>query len=573
MESFRELLKFKNSELHTAFLENLKYLENSILPLLSSKGESLNSLPHLKNNENYLNGILSPNEELFNEKLPLFITPYELYSILSSIYLHDIGRITCDKGHGSESKEFIDRLWKELKIPSKELADAIGDICNIHEPKGKVEELNPKVDVLIDKSKLLIKPIGQIEINEINYMPMSSNKMLDNNAGFVRVNELGALLSLVDNMDSTYRRLARLEVLDKDNYTSPLAVFRNCIKGVSYNKESQAIFVTLDLEKTKSINIEFADDINPLFNKISYYASNTGQKPFDKYQTIRKDAEKKLLFCEIVEEKSSVIYPDNFRMEWLLINGVHVNDFWVRLDNFELRDIQKLLSDSKTKCNLEISKVIQIYDNKIFVNLDQYFKTRKLIDEKIKDDYNYILKDFKGFIDPDTNKISIPLELLIPMILGNIRACHFNMERKYKYLSRFGIPLKCWLIYIDEHLYNYLGEETFEPVFSEGYLKHIVKTMWTLSTRVFGQAFFTYEKLASAASEKDLNLIKLAVKRIEIVSRNAKPHLGLTSAINYNTNGWQWEFKEELKTGKCLFYSDEDMNKIIAKLGKPRVIK
>jgi hypothetical protein len=573
MESLRDLLGIKNNELITAFIESLKYLNISIFPLLGSNGESLNSLPHLVNNENYLNGILPPIEDLFDEKFPLFISPYELYSILSAIYLHDIGRISCKEGHGAESKKKIDSLWKELKIPSKELADAIGDICNIHEPIEKGKQMNPKVDVLIDNCKLLIKPSGQIEINEINYMPVSSNKMLDNNAGFVRVNELGALLSLVDNMDSTYRRLARLEVLDKDNYTSSLAIFRDCIKGVSYNKESQAIFVTLNFKKTASINIEKAGDIGPLQNKISEYAKKMGLKTFEDFILDRTDKEKNFLFSEINDSKSVDINPDIYLIEWLLINGVYVNDFWGRLNSFKVKDIRKLFREAKKKSDLEITKIIQIYDNKIFLNLDQYFKNKKQIDQKIKKDYKNIFADFKGFIYQGFNEIRMPQEVIIPMILGNIRACHFNMEQKYKYLSRFGIPLKCWLIYIDEHLYNYLGEETFEPVFSEGFLKHIVKTMWTLSTRVFGQSFFTYEKLASAAGEKDLNLIKLAVKRIEIISRNEKLHLGLTSAINYNTNGWQWEIQEEMNTGKCLFYSNKDLDEIIEKLGKPLVTK
>ena len=121
MDSLRDLLKLKNPELYSAFLETWNFLENNMLPLIALNGESINSLPHLKNNENYLNGILPISEKLFDQNESLFLSPHELYAILSAVALHDIGHINKGKGHGYESNKKIIELWEKLRIPSNEL--------------------------------------------------------------------------------------------------------------------------------------------------------------------------------------------------------------------------------------------------------------------------------------------------------------------------------------------------------------------------------------------------------------------------------------------------------------------
>ena len=97
--------------------------------------------------------------------------------------------------------------------------------------------------------------------------------------------------------------------------------------------------------------------------------------------------------------------------------------------------------------------------------------------------------------------------------------------------------------------------------------------MWDLSTRVFGQSFFTYEMLASAANEKDIKMIKLGVKRLEIISRsgNVLKKDYAISAINYNANGWRWEFIEFINGKEKVFSVTGyyEISEKIERLGKP----
>ena len=109
--------------------------------------------------------------------------------------------------------------------------------------------------------------------------------------------------------------------------------------------------------------------------------------------------------------------------------------------------------------------------------------------------------------------------------------------------------------------------------------------MWELSTRVFGKSFFSYEMLASAAHEVNLKLVKLAVKRLEIISRHEyiKPDNDnqpqkstnlefedkFSSSINYNANGWQWEYSENANNRKCNFYSYNKLKDRIDNLSEP----
>jgi hypothetical protein len=515
METLRDLLKQKNPELYSAFQETWKYLENNFLPIMPlnlDKSESLNSLPHLKNNENYLNSILPISENLFIQERILFLTPYELYAILTSIALHDIGRSQgVGKGHGVRSKKMIKDFWEKLRIPNYELTKAIGDICEIHEPEALKKEKNPIIEVELSEKGINKINLVERELVEKNSFAPYPVQMLDNDAGTIRVNELGALLSLVDNMDATYRRLAPLEVMGKSKYNTDIAIIRNYIKAVAYNSESQAIIVSVE----NQLNLNYRD--------------------LDE-EDIIKDEKKCLLNIYYWFRDFGFFKISGLDEISKIVNGARLSE--IELVNFKGNKKKSLfrMDVPKEKKELLLEFIWQIISG---------VQIRKIA--KFKEDFK------------------ITPVIILAIILGNVRSCHRSLINKYKYLSRLGIPIKTWLIYIDEHLYNYYGQETFEPVLTTNYLERVAQKMWELGTRVFGKSFFTYEMLASAINEKDLTLIKLAVKRLEIISRDndKKP----VSAINYNQLGWQWEFMEE--NNKCIYRSFYDIKEILEKLGNP----
>jgi hypothetical protein len=577
METLRDLLKSKNPELHASFLETWKYLEHNILPLMGPNNESLNSLPHLKNNEEYLNGILPISDKLFDEKESIYLSPQELYVILMAIALHDIGRIkeklegkddkyysekmikdsfekkanpskadffrnlktiynnsefspeniysekvisdcwdhtnehTIDSflilldeklskefekiekhSHGLYSKDFIIKEWEKLRIPSFELAKAIGEICLIHEPEEKKKERHPEIKVEVDKIELNIIDFNGTLDEQVKF-EKKSLQALNNDGGSIRINELGSLLSLVDNMDATFRRLAKLDVLQKASFETSLAIFRDNIEGVYFNKDNQAVIITIGIKFDKEDNEKLINYDNKLFSQGKVKKININDSVKKKIEDYHNQKHGNFFNRKGYYDENLKIENSEFLLytEWAIINGTFLN--------------------AKTK-----------------------------------------------------SKEIIPIELILPMIFGSVRSCNQNLLSKYKYLYRIGIPIKTWLINFEEHLFNYYGEETFEPIFTKEYLKDLAQTMWKLSTRIFGRSFFTYEMLGSALNENDITKVKLGVKRLEIISRNDKNEV---SAINYNANGWNWEFSEE--EDKCNFISNRELEKIIDNLGEP----
>jgi len=569
MSPLAELLKEGNPELYNSFLQLLKHLEQAILPVLGRKGESLNSLPHLRNNENYLCGILPTDKSLFDSNNNLYLTPCELYVLLASVYLHDIGRINSGKGHGSETRKMLDKylLMVELGIPSVELKNAIGKVCEIHEPEEIKKNKNPEIDFYKNEKGLVVKLLDDNKVIEeyrdLNYPPL----MLDNNHGFIRINELGSLLSLVDNMDASYKRLAKLDVLSADNYSQPVSLFRNCIRSVSYNRDSQAIFVAIDLNgefidrNTEKWEIKFKNK-NKKDREIDEEIKKKINRTSNKFESFNKKTENGLL-----KKNNKKIMT----LEWMLINGFFLDNYWIPIckknkvlefyyKKLSIKALEKFSIEERKNKEEEIFK--KDYNRKkIIIDGDEIFINKNNLNDTEIEFKEIIGTQEFAKIKEEIKSIKYPRDIIMSMILGNIRSSHVSMKKKYTHLLRLGVPVKCWLIYNEGHLYNYLGEETFEPVLTKDFLLHTLDTMVKLSTQVFGKSYFTYEMLASAAVERDITLIKLAVKRIAIISKKENK-----AFISFDNKGWRFESlpkRQKIKDRK------EEVNDIINSLSEP----
>ena len=167
-------LKELNHELAESFLRSREIAITEWLPAISLNNTSFNSYPHLRNLYYNLDMLFEMNNHK-NNGFELNLSGLELYSILASILFHDLGRYWDDekKKHGTLTRNEINRNWTYFQIPSTEIKDTIGRICEFHEPENK-KEIEKE---LVTRS---IYPYGK-----------------------VRERELAALLVLVDNMDST----------------------------------------------------------------------------------------------------------------------------------------------------------------------------------------------------------------------------------------------------------------------------------------------------------------------------------------------------------------------------------
>ena len=120
-----EKLKNADLSLYNSYEALKEIVINDYFPKMpvDQNFNSLNSFPHIKNLETYLDQLLNPYPDLFNPKSHVHLTPQELYIILSAIWLHDIGRIRENKKgeekkdkHGTLSKKIIIKNYVHLRI-------------------------------------------------------------------------------------------------------------------------------------------------------------------------------------------------------------------------------------------------------------------------------------------------------------------------------------------------------------------------------------------------------------------------------------------------------------------------
>jgi hypothetical protein len=199
------------------------------------------------------------------------------------------------------------------------------------------------------------------------------------------------------------------------------------------------------------------------------------------------------------------------------------------------------------KLNLEIksqkSKVKILSDKKRFDFLTEIQKTKKT-DLKVKLFYNYLLSETPPdhFIS-DLQKVADtkwPLFVVLPAIVKAVNDCYKNTKEIFEPLARLGIKCKTWLLCYKEHLYNVDGNESFEPIFTSRYLSYVFQCMWRLSQQVFASSWFSYEVLASSVLEEDVNKIKLAVQRIDVLSRQNKSVISINEClIHYDSTKWK----------------------------------
>lgn len=136
---------------------------------------------------------------------------------------------------------------------------------------------------------------------------------------------------------------------------------------------------------------------------------------------------------------------------------------------------------------------------------------------------------------------------LLALIMGNVYENAFALNGIQGYLAENSIYLKSWVIEYDEHLFNNIGQEFFEPIFSRDYLERVIDSMWTLSSSVIFAGNIPYSTLASHVRDPNIKKIKTAVKRISIVSRDKNVIWAGQTNWKWNGNGDEQFNDKELK--------------------------
>jgi HD superfamily phosphodiesterase len=124
MSILSENLKEKNPTLFYEFERVRKMAEGGVLDYQTVYGDTINGLKHVEDVENKL-GLLIPHE--IKEQL----NDFDLYLLLSAVYLHDIGKVKRDyySHHSEISLEIINEHYPMLRIDNEHVATMIAWIA------------------------------------------------------------------------------------------------------------------------------------------------------------------------------------------------------------------------------------------------------------------------------------------------------------------------------------------------------------------------------------------------------------------------------------------------------------
>ncbi|HTX92779.1 MAG TPA: hypothetical protein VMC09_16330, partial [Anaerolineales bacterium] len=177
MNVLRERLKNESPELFQALERSWEIAWNEWLPAMGVNRDSYNSFPHLKNLEAYFDQVITSFETVAVAGSEPFISPTEIYILLSAILFHDIGRVPASgDAHAKESRDIIIKQWNGLGIQSIELARSIAEICGCHDCAPSEWETETK-----SLNNVVIDPYGE-----------------------VRERFLACLLVLIDHLDGAF---------------------------------------------------------------------------------------------------------------------------------------------------------------------------------------------------------------------------------------------------------------------------------------------------------------------------------------------------------------------------------
>lgn len=246
MKTMETELQQQDSELYAMYLRSMEIAKRQWMPNITPNKGSYNSYPHTKGVMRHIDRLL------YEEKCNFSPNCSELYILLCSILMHDIGKgtspLSSDKDripdHAYDSYRIIRDHWMELGIPTKKVAEIVSDICRFHDCPDRSEMNELYTKYYID---------------------------LFNQTEPIRGRFLGALLYLGDHMDTDSSRTVPTFLNDSE----PLEVvgnFRNKIADVRLDRQYKMVREILDISR---IEIRDVAGIHSLQGDLPKYLSNS----------------------------------------------------------------------------------------------------------------------------------------------------------------------------------------------------------------------------------------------------------------------------------------------------------
>ncbi len=240
-KSFSELLKDKNPSLWSTLEEIKKRGMDLWVPMLSIDRGSHSGYPHLRSVEENANRIVPDfMKDSFSDG--------EIFLLLASIFLHDIGRIEGNKDHHISSYKLIISHWSEWGLPDERISEYCALIAFYHgvdEPE--IEQEKPFTGLRKIRTEnppgLRLKKYGSVSL-----FPY----------GTLRIPLLSAILRIADETDSHWKRAIRAFIVEHNSDRSEelLKWFRRFIEDVEFCYEGECILLHIPPVKISGEGVE-----------------------------------------------------------------------------------------------------------------------------------------------------------------------------------------------------------------------------------------------------------------------------------------------------------------------------
>lgn len=493
-----------NPVLYATYKKTEEVAINHWYPGMAQSNGSVNSYPHVQGIINQLGLVI------YHPQCAITLTDVELYLLLTSILLHDIGKVKQKEDHGAGSRDLIRKHWAELKIENEQIQYIIQNICYLHDRKtndfpGAYQRL--PVDEYIDRY------------------------------GKVRPRLLGALLYLGDHMDNSYTRTISEEFTNH---------FRKNVLGVHFQPEQQLITTVIHPEAFLHLP---KDDEKKILYSLDYVQETMGPLGFyfkEKSEEIKEHREEQhtvdleaLLYLMRDTYDNDQCLP-NIRNE-LYVLGMPIKKWMLECEG-QLFLVQKRKDESAIEflSGEMMGQVIAILREKPNSRKDNEKKRRlqpelirvlNSIDFQPNDGGNNLVKAYEAYQKIDKQALN-PVSTLetvetLPHANEALAALQiFDICPQYA-LKKGGDSTRDTLIVPCYH-----AALSVEPLTGFEYCKRVLTAMHDISTTIFAKSFFSYTDICNYMREDPKNAGKVmsAVRRLSYLFQYIEKSKGVTPA-------------------------------------------
>ncbi|MBN1866676.1 hypothetical protein JW916_05245 [Candidatus Sumerlaeota bacterium] len=554
--SLRERLRQAAPDLAADLDLQWRIANDEWLPTIPMSLDSSNGLPHIRNIESHLDETFSSLHKITPSAAVLHMRPIENYLLLASILFHDLGRAdpTARENHAVRTRKYMEQRYTSLGIRNREVAHSLGRICASHDrnscrekgkrEEGKEEDARSQEDR--ELSDVVIDPFGE-----------------------VRQRTIASLLTLGDLMDNSHSR-AVPDYLREDKEV--IGSFRAIIQGVFADPAARLIRTVLAAPPREK------GDASPATSEETLFELNEDERiTKERKQEWRQWAKKlgKALNIEDKSVKEEIIKPlDKAFSE---TDEPSSDTAAAKRRALQRKDVnEKTLSPRYRKA---LAKRFRRLDDGAGGTDDGAGGTddsaggtddsaANADDEFVEHMLAWNILRVRRAKPEDAKSRALPRKTRIAIVLGDLRRNRMALYAIRDHLAAVGLPLATWLIDCREYLYTPYWYKTHEPILHREYLIDVAKEMWDLSRRVIGTSEFTYAELASHLGDYDVARVRLAARRLAIVTNGMREELSEDEKKAFPWSGpiWTgdetWRWRARLRTTDrrgCVFFTHEQV--------------